>query len=56
MAAIMECPACHTMLKEEGDEMKVHKYTYVVFDLDEETRILQCGFCGFAGETSQWPD
>lgn len=52
----MECPACHTMLGEEGNEMKVHKFTYDVFDLDKETRIIICNFCGFAGKSDQWPN
>ena len=66
MAAIIECPICFKMLKEDGDEMKVHKDTYNVFDLyddestgsveDNFTRIIQCNHCGFAGSTSDFPD
>lgn len=66
MGAIIECPRCHTMLKEYGDHMKVHKYTYNVFDTyyDEDTgsvdddfvRIIQCNKCGYAGAPDDFPD
>jgi len=55
MGALMECPACHTILEENHDEEKVHGRTYVVFDLDEDTRIIICDFCGFAGNIDLWP-
>ena len=55
MAALMECPSCRTVLEESNDEEKIHKHTYVVFDLDEEIRIIQCNFCGFAGNIDIWP-
>lgn len=66
MAAIIECPACFTMLKEHGDEMKVHKNTYNVFDIhsgentgsvdDDFIRIITCNYCGYAGASDTFPD
>ncbi len=62
MAALIECPICNTILKEDGDEMKVHKGTYNVYDIynkgvdDDFIRIIKCNVCGFAGSTDNFSD
>jgi hypothetical protein len=54
MAAIMECPSCKRMLKEEGDEMKSHKYCYRVNDFLGRFRTIECTVCGFIASSEEW--
>ena len=59
MAALIECPKCKEILKEHGDEMKVHTGTYTVNDVyngentgsvdDDFVRTIKCNVCDFIG-------
>lgn len=54
MACKLRCPACKTMCKEQGDEMKKATGVYVVYTNHKGDRVLDCLVCQTANPVSEW--
>ncbi len=61
MAALMTCPNCGSILKEEGDETKSTKNSYRVYDSLSNTkhtkgafRVIECLVCEFICDSDKW--
>lgn len=54
MVKTLMCPICNRNLREYTNESKSTKNTYTMFDLDEDTRVIICNHCSFAGSSDQF--